>query len=50
MVEYILRRSGYSLLIILGVLMLTFLLFNVGAGDPAGAVLGKNATPAEIEG
>lgn len=50
MVEYILRRSGYSLLIILGVLMLTFLLFNVGAGDPAGAILGKNATPAEIEG
>ena len=50
MVEFILRRSAYSLLIVLGVLILTFLLFNVGAGDPAGAVLGKNASPAEIEG
>ncbi len=49
MVEYILRRSGYSFLIVLGVLLLTFLLFNVGSGDPAGAVLGKNATPVEIE-
>lgn len=47
--EFILRRSGYSLLIVLGVLILTFLLFNVGSGDPAGAILGKNATPAEIE-
>ncbi len=49
MVEFILRRIGYSLLIVAGVLILTFLLFNVGAGDPAGAVLGKNATPFEIE-
>lgn len=50
MVEFILRRSAYSLLIVLGVLILTFLLFNVGAGDPAGAVLGKNASSSEIEG
>jgi peptide/nickel transport system permease protein len=50
MIEFILRRSAYSLLIVLGVLLLTFLLFNVGSGDPAGAILGKNATAAEIEG
>ena len=50
MIEFILRRLGYSLLIVLGVLILTFLLFNVGSGYPAGAILGKNATPAEIEG
>lgn len=49
MIEFIFRRLGYSLLIVLGVLILTFLLFNVGAGDPAGAILGKNATPSEIE-
>lgn len=29
--------------------MLTFLLFNVAAGDPAAAVLGKNARPDEVE-
>ena len=49
MFEFILRRLGYSLLIVLGVLILTFLLFNVGAGDPAGAILGKNAAPSEID-
>ena len=49
MLEFIFRRLGYSLLIILGVLILTFLLFNVGAGDPAGAILGKNAAPSEID-
>ena len=49
MFEFILRRTAYSLLIVLGVLILTFLLFNVGAGDPAGAVLGKNASASEIE-
>ncbi|MBQ7695331.1 MAG: ABC transporter permease [Lentisphaeria bacterium] len=49
MLEFILRRSCYSLLIILGVLILTFLLFNVGAGDPAAAMLGKNASAAEID-
>ena len=49
MLEFILRRSCYSLLIVLGVLILTFLLFNVGAGDPAAAMLGKNASAAEID-
>ena len=49
MLEFIIRRCGYALLIILGVLLLTFLLFNVGAGDPAAAMLGKNASPAEID-
>lgn len=49
MVEFIIRRTLYSLLIIFGVLLLTFLLFNIGSGDPAAAVLGKNAAPAEID-
>lgn len=44
MLNFIIRRSCYSILILLGVVLLTFLLFNVAAGDPAAAVLGK--TPA----
>ena len=49
MLNYILRRTFYSLWVIAGVLVLTFLLFNLSAGDPAAAVLGKNALPEEIE-
>ena len=49
MVTFVLRRTFYSLWVILGVLLLTFALFNIAAGDPAGAVLGKNAEPAEVE-
>ena len=49
MLRYILRRLCYSVLIMLGVLMLTFLLFRVAAGDPAAAVLGKNPSPEELE-
>ena len=49
MLNYILRRTGYSVLVVLGVLMLTFVLFQLGAGDPAAAVLGKDARPYEIE-
>ena len=49
MLAFALRRIGYSLLIVLGVVLLTFLLFNVAAGDPAAAVLGKNPEPAEVE-
>ena len=49
LLKYIIRRTGYSVLIIAGVVLFTFLLFNLCSGDPAAAVLGKNATPAEIE-
>ena len=49
MLGFILRKLGYSLLVILGVVLLTFLLFQMAAGDPAAAVLGKNPAPAEIE-
>ena len=49
MLNYILRRSFYSIWVIAGVLALTFILFNMSAGDPAAAVLGKNALPEEIE-
>ncbi len=49
MFGFIIRRSLYSILILLGVVLLTFVLFNVAAGDPAAAVLGKNARADEIE-
>ena len=47
--KYIIRRCAYSCLIIAGVVFFTFVLFNLCSGDPAAAVLGKNATPQEIE-
>lgn len=43
------KRVFYSLLIILGIVMLTFILFRVAAGDPAAALLGKNPSPQELE-
>ncbi|MBO4632186.1 MAG: ABC transporter permease [Lentisphaeria bacterium] len=49
MLGYILRRIAYSLLIIAGIMILTFLLFRLSAGDPAATVLGKNPAPAELE-
>ena len=49
MLNYILRRTFYSFWVIAGVLVLTFVLFNMSAGDPAAAVLGKNARPEEVE-
>ena len=49
MFHFIVRRTLYSILILLGVVALTFVLFNVAAGDPAAAVLGKNARPDEVE-
>ena len=49
MLHFIVRRLFYSVLVLIGVVLLTFLLFNVAAGDPAAAVLGKNARPDEVE-
>lgn len=49
MLRYIVRRAAYSLLVMLGVMILTFALFRVAAGDPAATVLGKNPSPREIE-
>ena len=49
MFRYILRRSAYAVLIMLGVLLVTFLLFRVASGDPAASVLGKNPSAEELE-
>lgn len=47
--KFIIRRCFQSIFVIAGVLLLTFLLFRVAAGDPARAVLGKNPSPKEVE-
>ena len=49
MFRYALKRILYSLLIMGGVLILTFVLFRLAAGDPALTVLGKNPSAQEIE-
>ena len=49
MLSFIIRRLAYSVLIIVGVMVITFLLFRVAAGDPSAALLGKNPTPDMVE-
>ena len=49
MLKFIIRRVLYSILIIIGVLLLTFVLFRLAAGDSARAVLGKKPSPKEVE-
>ncbi len=45
----LLRRFGYSLLVIVGVVTLIFLLFNVLPGDPARMMLGQRADLTNVE-
>jgi len=45
MTVYIVRRLLYTIPIVFGVLLITFLLFNVVGGDVAGLIAGKNASP-----
>ncbi|NOY79906.1 MAG: ABC transporter permease [Kiritimatiellaeota bacterium] len=49
MIAYILRRTLLGVPIILGVLLVTFVLFHGVAGDPAALMAGKNASPRELE-
>jgi peptide/nickel transport system permease protein len=49
MLRYFLNRLFFSFFIIVGVMLLTFVLFNLAAGDPAAALLGKNPSAREIE-
>jgi peptide/nickel transport system permease protein len=47
--RYLGRRLLQSIPTVLGVVLLTFVLFNVVGGSPAAMVLGKNATAKELE-
>jgi len=49
MLRFIIRRTAYSLLILIGVTILTFVLFRMAAGDPTTTLLGKNPSPEEME-
>lgn len=49
MVKYILKRFGQSLIVMLGVTLVTFLLLNVIPGDPVAVMLDKNASPLAVE-
>lgn len=49
MTRYILRRMLAMLPILFGVILLTFVLFNVVGGSPAAVVLGKNASAEALE-
>ncbi len=48
MAAYIIRRLLYTIPIVLGVLLLTFILFTVVGGDISFEIAGKNATPETI--
>ena len=49
MARYIVKRILYSAWILLGIMIVTFVLFRVSAGDPTAVLLGKNPTPADVE-
>ena len=44
MIVYILRRLLYTIPIVIGVLLLTFLLFSIVGGDISQQIAGKNAS------
>ncbi|HPO91443.1 MAG TPA: ABC transporter permease subunit [Victivallales bacterium] len=45
----LLKKILYSILILFGVIFISFILFRITAGDPAPMLLGKNPSPKEIE-
>lgn len=49
MLRSIVRKTGYGLLVMLGVITLIFLLFNILPGDPARMMLGQNADKESID-
>jgi peptide/nickel transport system permease protein len=49
MLKFIVRRLLYMIPILLGVTLVTFMLFNVVGGDPAAQAAGRYATPEQIE-
>ncbi|MEI8138264.1 MAG: ABC transporter permease [bacterium] len=49
MTRFIIRRVLYMVPMVLGVILVTFLLFNVVGGSPASMALGKNVSPQALE-
>ena len=48
MSAYITRRVGQTLIVLVGVLLLTFVLIHLIPGDPALVILGTDSTPEEL--
>ena len=49
MLRFLLRKIGYGALVLFGVVVLVFILFNVLPGDPARLTLGQRAVVASLE-
>ncbi len=49
MLRFLLRRTGYGTLVLLGVITVVFFLFNVLPGDPARMMLGQRADIASVD-
>lgn len=49
MIPYLLRKLGYALLTLFGVVSVIFLLFTILPGDPAKMMLGQNQTAAQVD-
>ncbi|MDP4280840.1 MAG: ABC transporter permease [Bacteroidota bacterium] len=49
MVKFILKRLFYGILVMLGVIVINFILFNILPGDPARMMLGQRADIASVE-
>ncbi len=49
MLSYTIKRIFYSVWILFGIIIVTFVLFRMTAGDPAATLLGKKTTPEELE-
>ncbi|GIV43571.1 MAG: hypothetical protein KatS3mg035_0694 [Bacteroidia bacterium] len=49
MLQFILKRFGYGVLVLIGVITVVFLLFNILPGDPARMMLGQRADEESIK-
>jgi peptide/nickel transport system permease protein len=49
MAGYLIRRLGTAILVVLGIILVTFLMLHIVAPSPAQTVLGPKATPAAIK-
>ena len=49
MFSFVLRKLGYGLLVIFGVVSLVFFLFNILPGDPARMMLGQRADKESVD-
>ena len=44
MISFVLKKAGYGLLVLLGVITVVFFLFNLAPGDPVRNLVGENAS------